>query len=124
MIGGITQLLAILTLLFGIPVAILLLSFSAKDGRKRWFAHETYALGAVVGGIIFVAIGYGAYPLTAPAFTSYIEWIGRIARKSGGPAGVNWFVGLAGALIPMVHWYLGMAAGIWIVWRNRERDGK
>jgi hypothetical protein len=112
MIGGITQLLALLTLLFGIPVAILLFSFAAKDGRKRWFAHWTYAVGAVSGALIFVAIGYGAYPLTSAAFTSCIEWIDHIARKSAGPAGVNWFVGLAGALIPMVHWYLGMAAGI------------
>ena len=122
MIGGITQLLAILTLLFGIPVAILLFSFSPKDGRKRWFAHWTYAAGAVAGAIIFVGIGYGAYPLTAAAYTAYAQWIDHIAIKIAGAAGVNWLLGLAGALIPMVHWYLGMAAGIWIVWRNRERD--
>ena len=116
--------IVVLILLFAIPLTILVFALAPHEGRKVWFAHWTYAVGTIIGGVILVAIFDAALPLIYPAYEAYERWMGNILIKIAGPHVAHPFMRLMPVVIQIGVWYLGMAAGIWIVWRNRERDGK
>lgn len=116
--------MVMLTLFFAVPVAILVLALAPQAGRKLWFAHWPYAAGAIAGGVIFLGIATAAFPLVASAYEAYERWMENLLTKVAGTNTTLSFMMLMPACNGLLLWYLGMAAGIWVVRRDREKDRK
>jgi hypothetical protein len=111
------------TLFFAVPVAILVFALAPHEGRKLWFAHWTYAVGAIAGGLLIAAIAAAGRPILIPVYGAGARGMAKVLTKVAGPYAARLIVGLTAAALPLTLRYLGMAAGIWVVWWNRERGG-
>jgi hypothetical protein len=108
-----------------IPAAAVVIVVRRAHSKRFWREVGIYFAGAFLGAVLFVelfAVLYdAAFPLVSSVYADWLDLQTSVLKRFFG-RGVShfgmWVTTFAVAVAPL---YLGVAAGMWFVWRRRRK---
>jgi hypothetical protein len=108
----------------GLPAIALVFAIWRRKPKEFFWETFMYARGALVGGVVFVTIAEGLGPMILSAFRGVLGVQRMVVTKVLGTELSQQLRFDDETIIGIIAWYLGLAAGVWIVWWIQRKTSK